>query len=240
MEITKREIIASVTIIAFMLLVGVFISDKINDYVEDSNAKYNKALKIEDEELFKYGMETNIGNAFVYGELKAKDPVSYDGVDGKYLYIKKIDERYTMKTRTVTTTDSKGRTKTKTETYWEWDVVKREEKTAKEVTFLNQEFNSKQFYVPGEEYIKTIKISSDYRCKYYAIPAVVKGTIFTVLKDNNIGTNDTTFYRDKNITETLERLESDNHIIMFWIIWIVITAAITYGFYYLDNRWLEN
>lgn len=239
MEITKREILASITIIAVMLLLGFIISDNINNQIEDNNAKYNKALKIDNEELFKYGMETNAGNAFIYGELKAKDPVSYPGVEGKYLYIKKIDEEYVMKTRTVTSKDSKGNTITKTETYWEWEEVKRENKSSKEVSFLNQIFKANQFNLPGEDYIKTIKKSSDYRCKFYGIPETIKGTIFTVLKDRNIESKNINFYRDNSIKETIEYFESDSTI-FFWIIWIVLTVGAVWGFYYLDNSWLEN
>ena len=66
-EITKREILASISIVAIMLLIGVLIAGKISDYQLDKNEKYNKAVKIESQELFEYGMRTNIGNAFVYG-----------------------------------------------------------------------------------------------------------------------------------------------------------------------------
>ncbi len=75
-EITKREILASISIIAIMLCVGVLIAGKISDYELDQNEKYNKAIKIENKELFEYGMRTNVGNAFVYGNLKAVDTVT--------------------------------------------------------------------------------------------------------------------------------------------------------------------
>ena len=76
MEITKREIIASIAIVAIMCVIGFFISDKITDYENDKNAEYQKAIHIEDSELFQYGMNTNIGNAFVYGDLEAVDTVT--------------------------------------------------------------------------------------------------------------------------------------------------------------------
>lgn len=69
-EITKREILASISIIAVMLLIGVLISAKISDHQMDQYEVYNKAVKIESQELFQYGMNTNVGNAFVYGDLK--------------------------------------------------------------------------------------------------------------------------------------------------------------------------
>ena len=62
-EITRREIIASISIIAIMLLIGTLISSKISDWQINQNDKYNKAVKIESTDLFQYGMETNIGNS---------------------------------------------------------------------------------------------------------------------------------------------------------------------------------
>lgn len=95
-EITKREIIASISIIAVMFLIGVLISSKISDWQINQNDKYNKAVKIESTDLFQYGMETNVGNAFVYGELKAVDTVTYPEIGGKYIYVKKVKEKYTQ------------------------------------------------------------------------------------------------------------------------------------------------
>ena len=46
-EITKREILASISIIAVMLLIGFVISGKISNYILDRNEKYNNAIKIE-------------------------------------------------------------------------------------------------------------------------------------------------------------------------------------------------
>ena len=88
--ITKREILASISIIAIMLLIGFLISGKIQESQLDKNEKYNKALKIEDSEMFVYGMRTNIGNAFIYGELKAVDTVTYPEIGGEYMYVKKL------------------------------------------------------------------------------------------------------------------------------------------------------
>lgn len=123
-EITKREVLASIAIIAMLLIVGLGISDKISDKIADKNEKYNKAIKIESKELFDYGMRTDVGNAFVYGELKAVDPVTYPEINGEYMYVEKVKERYTMHTRTVTYTTGSGKnrmTHTRTEHYWTWD-----------------------------------------------------------------------------------------------------------------------
>ena len=88
-EITKREILASVSIIAVMLLIGVLISSKISEHQLDANEVYNKAVKIDNTDLFRYGMDTNVGNAFVYGDLVAADTVTYPEIDGEYMYIER-------------------------------------------------------------------------------------------------------------------------------------------------------
>jgi hypothetical protein len=46
MEITKREIIVSISIIAVMIVIGLLISGGIEDHQSDLNAKYNKAIHI--------------------------------------------------------------------------------------------------------------------------------------------------------------------------------------------------
>ena len=123
MEITKREILASVTIIAVMMILGIVIAGRIDAHQVQKNSEYYSALQITDAEQFQYGMDTSVGNAFVYGTLEAADPVTYPEIGGEYLYVEKVEEHYTMHTRTVTTTDSKGNHHTHTEVYWTWDYV---------------------------------------------------------------------------------------------------------------------
>lgn len=88
-EITKREILASISIIAMMLLIGFVISGRISNYILDRNEKYNKAIKIESSDLFEYGMITNVGYAFVYGDLKAVDTVSFQSLQSMFSNIMK-------------------------------------------------------------------------------------------------------------------------------------------------------
>ena len=116
MEITKREIIVSVAIVAIMLTVGIFISSSINSSHLDKVQEYNTALPVDTKELFEYGMKTSVGNAFVYGELTVVDPVSYEEIDGDYWYVKRTLEEYRKHTRVVEETykDRDGKTKTRT------------------------------------------------------------------------------------------------------------------------------
>ena len=239
-EITFREILASISIIAVMLLIGFVISGKISQSNIDANEKYNKAIKIEnDKDMFRYGMDTNVGNAFVYGKLEAVDTVTFPEIGGKYMYVEKIEEHYNMHTETYTTTDSKGHTQTHTRIYWSWDYAGEESKECKDVKFCDVKFTSSKIKHPSASYIKTIKESSNVRFKYYGTGTKFKGTIFTELKNKTIQ-NSTRFY-ERNIEETKDALRSNGTVkqISFWIFWIVLTGAAVFTFYYLDNEWLE-
>ena len=240
-EITKREIIASISIIAVMILIGVLISGKISERQMDKNEIYNKAVKIDSTDLFQYGMDTNVGNAFIYGDLEAVDTVTYPEIGGEYMYVEKVKERYTKHTRQVAHTKTvNGKTKTyyTTETYWTWDRVGSEDIKCKEISFCGIIFKSSKFDIPYTDYIDTIKESSNVRYKYYGTGIKFTGTIFTELKDKTISDN-TNFYNNMNIEETVERLESGGGEIVFWILWIILTAACVFAFYYIDNEWLE-
>ena len=236
-EITKREILASVTIVAVMTLIGILIAGKISDSQMDSNEKYNKAVKIQSEEMFQYGLDTDVGNAFVYGDLKAVDTVTYPEINGEYMYVEKVKERYTKHTRQVRHSNGKTTWYT-TETYWTWDRVGSEDIKCKEISFCGIVFPSNKINLPGTDYIDTIKESSSVRYKYYGIGTKYTGTIFTDLRDKTISDN-SNFYNNYTIDKTIEHLESDVGIVLFWIGWIILIGFAVFGFYYLDNKWLD-
>lgn len=241
MEITKREVIVSVTIVAAMLALGLWLSGMITEARMDRDEIYNKAVKIEDGDIFEYGMRTNVGNAFVYGDLLAVDTVTYPEIGGEYMYVRKVKERYTMHTRTVTRTRTvNGRTQSypTTETYWTWDEVDRESKLCEEISFVGIVFPTRKIDIPAAYHIKTIKESSKIRYVYYGVGTKYTGTIFADLRDGTIP-DGTGFYNNMTIEETVRLKQSFNWNILFWIFWIVLTGGLIYGFYYLDNRWLE-
>lgn len=240
--ITQREIIASISIIAIMLLFGVLISGKISEHQMDKNEVYNKAVKIErNTDLFQYGMDTNVGNAFIYGDLKAVDTVTYPEIGGRYMYVEKIKEKYTRHTRTVTktrTVNGKTQTYTETEVYWTWDRVGSEDQKCKRISFCGITFDSNKIDIPGANYIDTIKESSKIRYKYYGTGTEFTGTIFTSLKDKTI-TDGTDFYNDSTIEETIERLEFGGGVIIFFFFWVLLTGGLVFAFFFFENRWLE-
>lgn len=242
-NITKREVLVSIIIIAIMLLLGIVIHDSINDELMLEHQKYNTALQIEnDTDAFSYGMRTNIGNAFVYGDLKAVDTVTYPEIGGEYMYVQKVKERYTQHTKTVTKTRTvNGKTQTYTEvvTYWTWDRVGSESKQCKEISFCGIMFDSNKIVLPSDKYIETIKESSHVRYKYYGTDTEFTGTIFADLKDNTIPDH-TGFYNNRTIEDVLESFKSNWQLVIFWIFWILLTGVCVIGFYYIDNNWLED
>lgn len=241
-KVTKREVLVSVIIISIMLLIGVVIHENINDKLMLKYQEYNTALQIEnDSDLFVYGMKTNIGNAFVYGDLKAIDTVTYPEIGGEYSYVEKVKEKYTMHTRTVTktkTVNGKTQTYTTIETYWTWDKVDSWDKHSNKISFLDVEFDYGTIDFPYSDYITTQKESSKIRYKYYGSPAECDGTLYAVLGDNTI--NKVSFYANSNIGETIKGLKSGWQLVLFWIAWILLTGGCVFGFYYIDNKWLED
>lgn len=241
-KITKREVLVSVIIISIMLLIGIVIHGNINDRLMLEYQKYNTALQIDnDSDLFVYGMKTNVGNAFVYGNLKAVDTVTYPEIGGEYSYVEKVKEKYTRHTRTVTktrTVNGKTQTYTETEVYYTWDRVDSWNKHSEKISFLDVEFDYGTISFPYHSHIDTQKESSHIRYVYYGSPAECVGTIYTILNNNTI--NETRFYNNCTINETIESLKSGWQLVLFWIFWIILIIGCVYGFYYLDNWWLED
>jgi hypothetical protein len=240
MDVTKREVLFSIVIICIMLIIGIVISGNINDAVMEKQQEYTTALQIDnDKDLFEYGMRTNIGNAFVYGELKAVDTVTFDEVGGQYSYIEKIKEKYTRHTRTVTVYDEDGDpVGTREEVYWTWDEVDSWDKHSEKITFLGVEFDYGTINFPYHSYIDTQDGGHHIRYVYYGSPICSTGTIYTKLGDGTIPQS--TMYHGSTIEETLEIKTSDFGIVFFWIVWLFLTGGAVYGFCYLDNRWLED
>ena len=206
-----------------------------------NNEKYTKALRIEDADLFQHGMNTNVGNAFVYGTLKAIDTVTYPEIDGEYMYVRKVKEKYTRHTRIVTktkTVNGKTVTYTETEVYWTWDFAGQEEKTCENIKFCSIQFPVNKINLPSSDYIDTVNESKHVRFVYYGIPAEMTGTIFTDLRDKTIS-DGSYFYENMDITETTEYVISKGGSILFWIFWLPLTIGLVIVFYIADNKWLH-
>ena len=237
-EITKRELIGSVVIVAFLLALGFLISEKMGEHIADKQREYNQAIQIDSPELFEYGLETDVGNAFVYGQLKALDPVTFPEIGGKYYEIEKVREEYTRHEREVEHEDSKGNKYYTTEVYYTWDWAGSESLQCTKINFMGIDFDVHKINYSNSEYIKTIYEDSDTRYVYHGSAPECVGTIYTTICDNTIGDN-TKFYKNLTISAVKESLADEIVVVFFWIGWSILIILAVFGFYYLDNTWLD-
>lgn len=238
MEVTKREVFFGIVIVSVMLAIGFIISGKIEQNLQDKFIEYETAARIDgDRDAFLYGMESNLGNAFVYGDLVAVDPVDGHGIDGQYAFVRKVKERYTEHTRTVTRKVGK-RTVTEVQHYWTWDRVSSEEWHCSEITFLGVRFSYGTISFPDETYVETVRESGRIRYKYYVCFPQYTGTIYTSLRDGCV--SKAALHAGMTIEETIKSCESNADLILFWIFWILFTGGVVACFVALENRWLED
>lgn len=244
LDLTTRELFFSISIVLVMLTVGFFLNEKIASKNDEANQEYYQAMKIDaDAELFRYGMKTNVGNAFVSGTLVAVEPVSYQEISGEYAYVEKIKEEYTKHTRTVTETkivNGKKQTYTTIKTYWTWDRVGSEEIHCDSIKFLGVDFHYGTIGFPETYYIDTIDGGYHIRYKYYGCDTSYDGTIYAKLSGGTI--SEAQFINGRNTEEAVDYMVGSGtaSIVLFWVVWIVLTGGVVYGFCYLDNKWLED
>lgn len=232
--IESNNLIISALLIMLFLLIGVLVNNVLTDRYIQRNDEYNKALKIDsDKDLFKQAMAANFGKTFVYGELEANEPVSYEEIEGEYLYVQKVTERYTRHTRIVIKTrpGSNGKIETyqTTEVYWTWDRIEISEKKSDTIVFLDVNFPYSKFDFPNAEYIETKYNGSNLRNVYYGLTKRMSGTIYTDFQDNTISEKNR--FTQKTLCETvngyLVNIEKIN--IIFWLIWIALIVLSIFG-----------
>lgn len=238
-EITFREILASAVIVLVMLILGTVISGHIKQAAMECKQEYSTAIDISSEDRFGYGLRTDVGRAFCYGALSAVDTVSEDEIGGPYMYIYREEQHYNMHTRVVTHTDGKGQTYTTTEIYYSWDYAGSNTWHSQMVHFLGKDFDYKKINMPGSKYLTTKYRGSSVRFEYYIRPVEYTGTMYAMLTGHTI--QDATFYDGTDIDQTRESLMSgaDGWVVIFWVIWIILTAASVFGFCALENDWLK-
>ena len=239
-DITARELLFSVIIVILMLALGLFIGEKIASAGDDANQEYEQAAKIDgNKELFEYGMRTDVGHAFIQGTLKAVDPVKLPDIDGEWFFVRKTREEYTRHTRVVMRGSGKDR-HAAIEVYYTWDDVGHTDYHCEKISFLDNEFNYDVIERPGIRHLTTKNESSEVRYVYEVCDAEHEGTLYAKLGNNTV--SETTFLKGKNLNEAVEAMyhRSIIWLVVFWIIWIILTGGVIFGFYYLDNEWIED
>lgn len=238
-EITFREILASVVIMLAMLILGTVISGGIEQTTMERKQEYATAIDISSENQFAYGIRTDVGRAFCYGTLSAVDMVSDNQIGGSYMYIYREEQHYNMHTYAVVHTDGNGNTYTTTEIYYSWDYAGSDTWHSQVVHFLGKDFDYGQIDMPSSEYLTTKYRGSSVRFEYYIRPVEYTGTMYATLTGHTI--QDAAFHDGTDIDQTRELLMSgaDGWTVIFWILWIILTVAAVFGFCTLENDWLR-
>lgn len=246
-EMRKKDIAICIILIAISLISVVSCNNKFQESVEERKATIRTAVKVKDDDLFNYALNTRQGNIVATGEVKAIDPVKFEEMNQEFIYIKKVKEHYVMKTRTVTYTDSEGKIKTKTETYWEWDVVKTEKLKSQEVLLLNKKYPTSKFELPypndidakkvidkGDFRYGYIYLKSDVRVSYEVIPKSYETTFLAKVGDSGLESTDKNKILLSNTTYSnfMESELKDSLIdkILF-IIFLILVPSLLVGVY---------
>lgn len=244
-KVTKRETLVSIAITLALIGLGIIISEAIKNNVNESNEKYYKALKINnDEEMFKYAIKTNVGYTLASGTIRAINGISIDELDGIYLSIKKVKEEYRKHYReekhTRIKSDGTEEIYYTTEEYWTWDYVEEEKIHVDKFNFLGVDFDYDTIEFYNQSYNTTKEVEYHIRYKYYTIPIEFEGTLFTYINNNTITQNK--FSTNKTINEIVKSKEDDVNFInaIFWITWIIFITLIDFGYVYLENNYLED
>lgn len=164
-KIKKREIIFSVLILSVLLIIGILISNSVQDSLNKEAEKYRLAVKVDnDEEYFKYLFETSAGNVLASGSINAVDPVINPEINGEYLGIIKYIEYWHEWDEYVTVyedTDGDGKDDTShTEVvhHKEWKYKNAESHYSNYLTFMGVQFKTNEFSLPNS---KTYSISAN-------------------------------------------------------------------------------
>lgn len=244
-KVTKRETLVVIAITLALIGLGIIISEAIKNNVNESNEKYYKALKINnDEEMFKYAIKTNVGYTLASGTIRAINGISIDELDGIYLSIKKVKEEYRKHYReekhTRIKSDGTEEIYYTTEEYWTWDYVEEEKIHVDKFNFLGVDFDYDTIEFYNQSYNTTKEVEYHIRYKYYTIPIEFEGTLFTYINNNTITQNK--FSTNKTINEIVKSKEDDVNFInaIFWITWIIFITLIDFGYVYLENNYLED
>lgn len=241
-QITLREVLFSVFLFGILMLIGALISGCIKSHVHNKNLVYYQAAQIKNNpEEFQWALETDIGNAFVEGKLKAIEPVTHEKLGFDVLSYTATYQHYNMHTRLVTRTrtDSKGRshTYTTTETYWSWDTYKRENDNVKKVEFSGVEFNVDKFDLGGFYKTKVVSNGHNDRIVYEYIPTEITGSFYGEIKYKTISGKINLY--DLSIEKLYEDFTSSCFNLVFWIIWVIFSIILMFVFYVHENYWLE-
>jgi hypothetical protein len=243
MEITKREILASVTILAIMVGIGVWLSAPILSKATERYLAVASSVVANTDDEFDYISRTNAGRFLANGTLSAIDTVRLEELPGVYSSVKKVKEEYRLHTEVYTTTDGKGHTTTHTRTYHSWDEVKHWNYKAERAMFRGKEFKIDEVYRVRTQKdtiikVKTKMFENDTRYVYYTAPVSFDGVMLGNAMNRKY--EEPKFINGLTAEEYIKNVERklNGNTVLFWILWSLLTAGMIAGFYALENKWL--
>jgi hypothetical protein len=243
MEITKREILASVTILAVMVGIGVWLSAPILSKATERYLAVASSVVANTDDEFDYISRTNAGRFLANGTLSTTDTVRLEELSGVYSSVKKVKEEYRLHTEVYTTTDGKGHTTTHTRTYHSWDEVKHWNYKAERAMFRGKEFKIDEVYRVRTQKdtiikVKTKMFENDTRYVYYTAPVSFDGIMIgNAMNRKYDGPKFINGLTSEQYIKNAERKLNGNTI-AFWILWSLLTVGMIVGFYALENKWL--
>ena len=243
MEITKREILASVTILAIMVGIGVWLSAPILSKATERYFAVASSVVANTDDEFDYITRTNAGRFLANGTLSAIDTVRLEELPGVYSSVKKVKEEYRLHTEVYTTTDGKGHTTTHTRTYHSWDEVKHWNYKAERAMFRGKEFKIDEVYRVRMQKdtiikVKTKMFENDTRYVYYTAPVSFDGVMLGSAMNRKY--EEPKFINGLTAEEYIKNTERklNGNTVLFWILWSLLTAGMIAGFYALVNKCL--
>ena len=234
---------ASVTILAIMVGIGVWLSAPILSKATERYLAVASSVVANTDDEFDYISRTNAGRFLANGTLSAIDTVRLEELPGVYSSVKKVKEEYRLHTQVYTTTDGKGHTTTHTRTYHSWDEVKHWNYKAERAMFRGKEFKIDEVYrvrIQKDTIIKvkTKMFENNTRYVYYTAPVSFDGVMLGSAMNRKY--EEPKFINGLTAEEYIKNTERklNGNTVLFWILWSLLTAGMIAGFYALENKWL--
>ena len=250
MKITVREILFSTIIISGIFGLGILIDRSFIPRLTEKALKIVSAVQVDNlPSRFDYIRRTEVGDFMAAGVLEALDPVSISDIPGEYLEIKKVKEKYTKHVHHHTTSDGKGHTRSYTTVSYSWDRVDSWNWKSDSLLFMNQRFGIKEVNFHYSLQTNTTKYEKER--KFGANVGDIR-YVYTTWPDKTIGLmsgeardkwyKGLVFEKDQTIEGKIKWAEKRIEVVphVFWIFWILLILIAVFGFYWLENNWLED
>jgi hypothetical protein len=188
----KQNTTACCIAVLIMALIGMIVLQWFGNRMSGKIAIYRKAVELNTDEEFAYGLKTSVGYVFAYGRILALDPVTVSWAHGSYLQCLRVTEKYTRHERTVEKTDYDYNghpiTRHETETYYSWDAIHSENVHANRISFCGVPFSYSAIQMPSPLYYRMESGGPSIRYQEYILPMKLEGTLFAELSDGTIPT----------------------------------------------------